>query len=81
MELNPNHPVTMESRDQWHKIVAILMLKFGVTEVEITVDDVMGLAERLDGTCVVLHPVGKKMFVRLVSMEEGQRLAREAGGT
>lgn len=39
-ELNPNHPVTREVHDQWHKICFLLMRKMGVTEIAISPDEV-----------------------------------------
>lgn len=35
-EINPNHPVTQEMREQWHKIVALMMVHFGIKEFRIT---------------------------------------------
>ena len=78
MELNPNHPVVLVARDQWHKFCAILMSKFGKTEMEITVDDVTALGDNEKG--IVLDMRGGRCVLRMVSMEEGQRLARKEGG-
>jgi len=78
MELNPNHPVVEETRDQWHKLCAILMHKFGRKHVEITSSDIDTLA--YSGQAIVIDMRGGRCVLRLVSMEEGQRLAREEGG-
>jgi len=40
MELNPNHPVTTEVREQWHKLCALVILKSGVRDVTITAQDI-----------------------------------------
>ncbi len=77
--LNPNHPVTRIVNDQWHKIVDLLMKRFGQTEVTFTEADVATLEE--DGGCgVVFHAKKDSIVIRLVSQEEGEKIAREAGG-
>lgn len=78
MELNPNHPVLNEAREHWHKFCAILMNKLGKTEVEITADDVMELGDNQMG--IVLDMRGGRCVLRMVSMAEGERLARREGG-
>lgn len=35
-EMNPNHPVTIASRDLWHKIVALLIMKYGGKQLRIS---------------------------------------------
>ena len=45
MELNPNNPVTMQMHDHWHKMCAVLMLKTGAHEVDVTPEDVQRLAD------------------------------------
>jgi hypothetical protein len=77
-ELNPNHPVTQEVHDHWHKVCGVLMQKFGQTAVEITSDDVAALGD--NEMCVVADCRGGKFIVRLMTMEEGERLARQEGG-
>lgn len=78
MEINPNHPVLREAHDHWHKFCAILMSKFGATEVEITIDDVMQLGD--NEHAIVLDTRGGRCVLRMVTMEEGERLARKEGG-
>lgn len=77
-ELNPNHPVVVETRDQWHKLAAILMQKMGRVEVEIFPRDVENLGNNQKG--IVIDCRGGKFVLRLVPMQEGERLAREEGG-
>ena len=79
-EINPNHPMTQEMHDQWHKIVAILMLKAGAREVLITEDDVALLAAEGDGAAVTVKNTPGGLLLRIVDRETGQRLARENGG-
>lgn len=78
MELNPNHPVTKKVHDHWHKIAALLMLKFNQTDVEITLEDLDLLGD--NEKAVLMDERGGKCFIRIVSMAEGERLAREEGG-
>jgi hypothetical protein len=80
MELNPNHPVTKGAHDNWHKIVALLMLHFEVSEVEISLQEIEMLAsdDPTKQLAVVLHDTGKSLVLRLTSMADAERLAREA---
>ena len=76
MELNPNHPVTRESHDLWHKVAALLVMQEGghvtIPESEI---------RKLEGQAITIKFVdGVGIELNLVSMAEGERLAREAGG-
>lgn len=77
MELNPNNPVVREISDQWHKLAAIVMNKLGVQELEILAGDIDGMA----GKAIVADARGGKFVLRLVTMEEGMKLAREHGGS
>lgn len=78
MEINPNHPVTQMAHDNWHKLCAILMQKFGKTEIEITKADADALGDMEKG--IVLDLRGGRCILRLVTMEEGERMARGEGG-
>lgn len=80
-ELNPNHPVVQEMREQWHKLLAIVMTDFGVEEIEITpqmLEDFQALYG--EGAAVVADTRGGKLTIRLVRGDEAARLAREEGG-
>jgi hypothetical protein len=77
-ELNPNHPVTRQVHDHWHKVAAILMMRLGVDSYEVTEEDVLQLGDNQRGVVADLR--GGRFVVRLVTMEEGERMAREAGG-
>lgn len=79
-ELNPNHPVTQEIRDHWHKIAAILLYKMGRTRIDITSDDVQSLNNVLEGGAICVKEKGDHLEVFLASAEEAQRLAKEEGG-
>lgn len=81
MELNPNHKVVTHARHQWHKIAAIIMLKLGVKEVQITIEDVMKIQ---DDVAIVLdarnEAVTGVLTVRLVDNKTADELARKEGG-
>lgn len=76
---NPNHPVVKETQEQWYKLCAILMHKQGLTEVEITAADIDAFMHSGRAN-ITVHPKHDRYILRLVSDEEGARLAREAGG-
>lgn len=78
-ELNPNHPVTKELHEQWHKLCAIVMYKCGLKQVDITSEDIdsmmnSGLAN------ITMKPSGNVLKLALVSDAEAERLARKEGG-
>ena len=82
MELNPNHPVTQEVSGQWHKFLAVLMLKLGHNHLVISPADIEDFMQSGFGAVTVKdgeHGDGCLHF-RLVSMAEAERLAREEGG-
>jgi hypothetical protein len=79
MELNPNHPVTRTMAGQWHKIVALLMVKFGQSHIEISVDEITK-ALAGDMKAVTIRERDNAIVLELVSMKEAERLAREEGG-
>lgn len=76
-ELNPNHPMTEGVRDQWHKIVALLVERTPEKHVVITTADIQRLP--LD-SAVVVEDRMDGLHVYLVGMDEARKLAREAGG-
>ncbi len=81
MELNPDHPVTRGVHDQWHKIVVLLMRKFGRTTVEISKEEIESFIDTTDGFgAVALRMKERSIEINLVSREEAERLAREEGG-
>lgn len=76
MELNPNHPVTREAADLWHKVAALLVEMQGgqVTIPESQIGKLEGRAITIrfvDGVGIVLH---------VVSMVEAEKLAKLEGG-
>ena len=76
---NPNHPMVRATNDSWHKIVALLMQKQGLTEVIISGRDVAHLSKK--ALCIVVSEDQRGIVLRLVSDAEGQKLAAKQGGT
>ena len=77
-ELNPNHPVTVRMRDQWHKILALVMLKQGLKKVTITPEDIRDGDGKLN---VAVGEFGNGLEVwLLVDDAEAVELARREGG-
>ena len=78
MELNPNHPVTSRMSDQWHKIVALLLMRTN-SHTEIPLDEVERFANSGLGA-VVIRTEADTIILDLVSWEEAKRLAKQEGG-
>lgn len=78
MELNPNHPVTQAIHDHWHKIAALILYKLEIEEIVISANDInlLGNSEK----AVMFEELEDGIHVRLVSMEEAERLAVKEGG-
>lgn len=77
---NPNHPVTQAIDDQWHKLLALVLVKLGQERVVLTEEDVDAIAARPGGTVVVAHSHRDSIELRIVTEAEGEALARKAGG-
>lgn len=82
MELNPNHKVVRQARDQWHKIAALIMVKLGLTELQITPDDINKIAA--GNVNIVLDARGESetgiLTIRIVDDKAADELARKEGG-
>ena len=76
---NPNHPVVHEMREQWYKLCAIALHKMGLTEMKITAADIDAFASSGMAN-ITVEPKGEVITLRLVSDEEGRRLAKKEGG-
>lgn len=81
MELNPNNKVVAQVRQHWHKIAALIMVKMGKTELQITMDDVKKLES---GVNIVLDARGEAetgiMTIRIVDDATAAALAKKEGG-
>lgn len=82
MELNPNNRVTTAARDQWHKIVALMMIKLNLTEVTITQADLEACHAMPEMPIVMLHDCADGLRVKMITQAEaGQLLERERVGS
>lgn len=76
MELNPNHPVTQESHNLWHKIAALLV---GMMGGNVTIPE--SEIYKMEGRAITIRFVdGIGIVLNVVSMEEAERLAKLEGG-
>jgi hypothetical protein len=76
VELNPNHPALDAARNLWPKIAAMLVEKLGG-------DTVISLKEiqEFNGRAVTIRfDDDQGIVLKIVSMVEGELLAREEGG-
>lgn len=80
MELNPNHPTTKTLHEHWHKVLAAVMVKLGISEVRLTEADVQRLASQPGGVNVVADGQPDGLIIRLVSDSQADTLAKKAGG-
>ena len=82
MELNPNNKVVRQAHDNWHKIAALIMVKLGLKELPITIDDVNRIAA--GNINIVLDARGESetgvMTVRIVDDSTAEQLAKAEGG-
>lgn len=76
--MNPNHPAARSLEDQWHKLLAIVLVKYGevIGPVVITADDV----QLLQGLALAAFDDAEGLHVEMVSQERAAALARKHGG-
>jgi hypothetical protein len=63
---------------QWHKIVALLMLKLKQKHIEISPSDIEQLVKH--PSAVKIQTIGERIVLDLIPMAEAERLARKEGG-
>lgn len=80
MEINPNHSVTQALHDQWHAVIAVMMIKLGITEMEITPADIERASAPASQKAVVADARGGRFVVRLMDIEAAMKLAKKEGG-
>lgn len=73
-ELNPNHPVTQEMHDLWHKMVAVLLWKFCDGKFMFTNEDAEKFAKAMDGSVVIVHAHRANLELKIVTEAEAMRL-------
>lgn len=85
MELNPDHSVTQSLRDQWFKLLAVVLWKYRDAlpkEVVLTAQDFDGIARAFPNMpTIVAHERADGLVLRVVDESEGRRLADEVKAT
>jgi hypothetical protein len=88
MEINPDNPVTQAVRDQWHKLLGLVIWKYGGKELPevpmITGADVEAFAKAFEGRgmpTILAHDRADGLRLRLIDEEEGRRIAHEIRAT
>ena len=79
-ELNPDHPVTAELRQQWYKLLAVVMHKLDRRAIAITSEDITAMTNEFEaagGPAIIAHSRNDGIFLHLVSMREGEKIAKE----
>ena len=80
-ELNPDHPTTRGVHDHWHKIVALLMMKFNLEEVTITREELTAALTKLEGQGVAIKFDDEEgILLKMVKNSEMMGLAVKEGG-
>lgn len=87
MELNPNHKVLRVLHDQWHVVVAMLVMKHGTPlegglsddrELTITLDDIKAFGDKDKAIAVI--EIDSVLHLKLIDRKAGMELARKEGG-
>lgn len=81
-EINPNNAHLVAMREQWQKIVAILLVKFSPgREVVITANDIESLGKVFPGEIptVVTHEQRDGIHLKIVGEREARKLAARFG--
>jgi hypothetical protein len=76
-ELNPNHPVTKAAREQWHKLLTLVMLKQGLTHVVITRQDIHCLEEKTEGVNITVRELEDGIHLQLVDDATARQLVAD----
>jgi len=77
---NTQHPVSVALESQWHKLLAILMLRDYDGSVDISSADVSRAIEEPGGINITAREVDGAIQLRLVSDAEAERLVETEGG-
>lgn len=77
-EINPENEVVKTLHNQWHKVVAVILNKLNLREIEITSMDIIKLQlDFPEGMPTVLADSrGGKFVIKLITEAEGRRLAK-----
>ena len=74
--INPNHPVTRATDEEWHKLCALILSKLGIDRIYIAAEDIAALEARPGGTVMLCHAHQESLELRLVTEQEAERIAR-----
>lgn len=77
-DMVPEGQTTPLTNENWHRVVGILMLKFGVIAVEILPEDVMRLGNGMAVFVDVTEP--NRFVVRVMPEEIFEQYKKEKGG-
>lgn len=77
MEINPNHPVTNAMHDQWHKVAALLVLKYGGGHVVITASDLNHVNPNM---AISVQELPDGLHLRILDEQTARRAAAAEGG-
>lgn len=66
-----NHKVVQALENNWHTVVAVIMQKIGMTELQISVDDLIGMDAN---TTIVCQEINNVLLIKSMSTEEAQKL-------
>ena len=87
MEVNPNHKVLRLLHDQWHAVVAMLVMKHGTPieggladdkELTITLDDIKKLHD--GDKCIAVIEIDDVIHLKMIDRKAGMEMARKEGG-
>lgn len=81
-EMNPNHGVTQELHDQWHKVAMVLLNKLGKKQIKITMQDVQDLTKIFPGEqpVIMFNAKDDHILLEIISFSEAEKLAKQVGG-
>lgn len=74
--LNPNHAVTRQMEEHWHKIAAMLVQKSG-GHVILSLPDIESFPRN---GCITIQELEDGIHLRIVDERTGKALARKEGG-
>lgn len=74
MELNPENKTTAAARDYWHTIVALLLIKLGLSEIRITKADIDKMAALLEVPTIMIHDHAAGLDLKLITRAEAAML-------
>lgn len=70
MEMNPDNPTTKAAHDHWHAIIAVVMIKLGITHININADDMAKVHALPELPTVMLHDHAGGLDLKLITQVE-----------